>query len=312
VKLFATAEHALPPLDPDLSLDDESVTLDGPHRSVLSWLGRLRLLHGVPFTYLVPDDGLLRPESIRFFHLDRRWTDALVEGALSVGTFDTRERAALQKVYPRLRGVVDDAERAARLEPPSSPSPSANVTGLLLRSGAVSGWPGLHVAATRDHAGDHREVRLLRMERLAPAVLLVLFEDIPDQVVVAEPSAGIQFGAQWDGDSDRWVVPVRDPGKADGSLRPDEPRVDVPFRKGSSGVVHVTELLKRLGAEGGIAETALPSASLALQLLRQPYLQPFGPGPVGRPGTEDPRPWRVRFDLTSVKQAVEAFTGAPR
>ena len=43
---------------------------------VIDWLARLRLLHGVPFAYLVPDADLLPPESVRFFYLDRDWTDA--------------------------------------------------------------------------------------------------------------------------------------------------------------------------------------------------------------------------------------------
>ena len=62
---------------------------DGEHvvpGELRRFLGRLRLLHGVPFSYLVPDAELLPLESIRFFYLDRAWTDALVQGALSVGT----------------------------------------------------------------------------------------------------------------------------------------------------------------------------------------------------------------------------------
>src|SRR5437660_137777 len=39
------------------------------------WLGRLRLLYGVPFTNLVPHSMLLPKESIRFFYVDRNWTD---------------------------------------------------------------------------------------------------------------------------------------------------------------------------------------------------------------------------------------------
>lgn len=35
------------------------------------WLARLRLLQGVPFSYLVADAQLLPRESIRFFYLDR-------------------------------------------------------------------------------------------------------------------------------------------------------------------------------------------------------------------------------------------------
>ena len=49
---------------------------------VRTWLARLRMLEGVPFQHLVPDAELLPPESIRFFHLDREWTDALTQGCL--------------------------------------------------------------------------------------------------------------------------------------------------------------------------------------------------------------------------------------
>ena len=44
------------------------------------WLVRLRLLHDVPFAYFVADTQLLPEESIRWFYVDRRWTDALVHG----------------------------------------------------------------------------------------------------------------------------------------------------------------------------------------------------------------------------------------
>ena len=59
------------PADPDPTAE----------RRVVDWLAQLRLLRGVPFEYLVPDEGLLRPETMRFFHVDRNWTDVLVEGA---------------------------------------------------------------------------------------------------------------------------------------------------------------------------------------------------------------------------------------
>jgi hypothetical protein len=315
MSLFVTAEQLLPAMLQQVgSPREDTVTVDGPHASVLGWLGRLRLLHGVPFAYLVPDDGLLRPESVRFFHLDRRWNDALVEGALSVGTFDTRDRSTLHEAYPTLRGVIDDAERRERLEPPSSSLPAANVTGLLLRSGAVSGWPGLHVGATRRVGGDHIPVRLLRMERLAPAVLLVLFEDIPDQVTVAEPGAGIQFGVEAVDDG-KWELPVRDPARSDGGLLPTRP-VPVPFRKGSSGVIHIVKLLEELGEKGGLISSGdNDSAALALQLLRRPYIQPFGSdGPFGSDAADDAPGdpgggFRVFFDVEHLRRSVDHALG---
>ena len=52
--------------------------------ALADWLARLRLLYGVPFNYLVPDSRLLPQESVRFFYIDRNFTDRLVDGALSV------------------------------------------------------------------------------------------------------------------------------------------------------------------------------------------------------------------------------------
>ena len=69
---------------------------------ILKFLARLRMLEGVPFNNLVPDEELLPNESIRFFYLDRAWTDALVQGALSVGTANTIERAQLERLYPQI------------------------------------------------------------------------------------------------------------------------------------------------------------------------------------------------------------------
>ena len=65
--------------------DEDDPTL-GPRVTPLelrAFLARLRLLDGVPFSYLVDDSELLPTESIRFFYLDRAWTDALVQGALT-------------------------------------------------------------------------------------------------------------------------------------------------------------------------------------------------------------------------------------
>ena len=90
---------------------------DGAHvvpGELRRFLARLRLLHGVPFSYLVADAELLPIESIRFFYLDRAWTDALVQGALSVGTITTADRAQLEAVYPHIRDEVDEAERTIR------------------------------------------------------------------------------------------------------------------------------------------------------------------------------------------------------
>ena len=118
---------------------------DGLPDAVVDWLARLRLLSNVPFAYLVPDHRLLPTESIRFFYLNRNWTDAAVDGAMSVGAVTTKDRAQLQGLHATLRAAVDRHERrvwAKDAGAAPTDGPAEVVTGFLLRSRAVSGWPG--------------------------------------------------------------------------------------------------------------------------------------------------------------------------
>jgi hypothetical protein len=201
--------------DPETG-DDRVVPMD-----LRQWLARLRLLHGVPFAYLVSDSMLLPPESVRFFYLDRNWTDAVVQGALSVGTLNSADRAQLEQLHRIIRKEVDEEERKIRRRrgDPVQQGEAGVVTGFLLRSRAVSGWPGLHVRAyRREVVGDEEIVdedhpdrlKVLRMERLAPAVLLVLFDGIPRLVHVEEPRQGVQFGVRLqEGRNGQYVAQVQ-------------------------------------------------------------------------------------------------------
>jgi hypothetical protein len=274
---------------------------DGDHvvpGELRRFLAGLRLLQGIPFSYLVPDAELLPPESIRFFYLDRRWTDALVQGALSVGTITTADRAQLEAVYPHVRGDVDEAERVIRSPHGEERLVGAGgaITGFLLRSRVVSGWPGLHVRAYRrdviaddtltTEAESHPDrLKLLRLERLAPAVLLVLIDGVPEVVHIEEPRRGIQFGARIDpGDAPaqrRAKVRIRDANT--GNLVPPVDdftpanSIDVPFRPGAPGVIDLHRLRERMIAKPvPNVGTTLEPHEYALQMLRFPYRQVFG------------------------------------
>ena len=274
-------------------------------RDIRLWLARLRLLEAVPFSHLVADATLLPTESIRFFHLDRGWTDSLVEGALSVGTVTTSDRAALETLYPVIRDEVDEAERLVRLPgwEPGAPVPSGNagpVTGFLLRSRMVSGWPALHVRAYGkdnlavdpkisdrdvDETDDTTLSRLpmLRMERLAPAVLLVLIDGLPRVVHVEEPRAGVQYGVDQKAVAGglQARVPLRDVLTGDPlpSGDPNDPvrSVPVPFRRDAPGVVHIATLAERIAA---VADThvgpGVDAAELGIQMLQFPFRAVFG------------------------------------
>ncbi|GAB3589992.1 hypothetical protein GCM10027446_03720 [Angustibacter peucedani] len=269
-------------------------------RDLRIWLARLRLLEAVPFSHLVADTSLLPAESIRFFHVDRGWTDALVEGALGVGTVTTSDRAVLEQMYPVVRDEVDEAERLVRLpgwtRGAAVPSgPAGPVTGFLLRSRMVSGWPGLHVRAYGkdnlavspkvkdrdvDEGDDVRLARLplLRMERLAPAVLLVLVDGFPQVVHLEEPRSGVQYGIDQEPVPGGYKakVPLRDVRTGD-RVEPEK-SADVPFRKGAPGVLHLATLAQRFKAGGDPTHvgTDVDAAEFGIQMLQFPWRAVFG------------------------------------
>jgi len=253
---------------------------------VRDWLASLRLLEGVPFQHLVVDDRLLPPESIRFFYLDRNWTDAMVAGALSVGAITTADRAQLQALYPTIRDEIDRAERQVRV-PGNEVAVDGTadvVTGLLIRSRAVSGWPGMHIRAYRvevpdDGADDDaNRLHLMRLERLAPAVLLALFDGVPAVVHIEEPRSGLQFGFELTEPPPVGAVAYDLPLRTPGTGTETGATVPVPFRRNAPGVVDLADLQQRiLSAVGGNGS----GAEFALEALRFPYRQVFGPAQDG-------------------------------
>jgi hypothetical protein len=303
-------------------------------RDLRMWLARLRLLEAVPFSHLVADATLLPAESIRFFHLDRGWTDALVEGALSVGTVTTSDRAALEQLYPVVRDEVDEAERLVRLpgwEPGKTvpAGPAGPVTGFVLRSRMVSGWPALHVRAygndnlserppiaDEDVGVDDDErlakLPLLRMERLAPAVLLVLIDGLPRVVHVEEPRAGVQYGVDEtvDGATVQARVPLRDvstgdrlppPAPTPADPHPERPSVPVPFRRDAPGVVHLATLASRIRAVPGTHVGGDVDASeFGIQMLQFPWRAVFGDQTLADPGAAE-------IDLAAVFRPALGF-----
>ncbi|MGI8758654.1 MAG: hypothetical protein ACR2K0_05055 [Acidimicrobiales bacterium] len=240
------------------------------------------MLDGVPFEYIVPDAGLLQAETIRFFHVDRNWTDAAVDGALAAGAYGTRDRAELQDAHGTIRDALDDEERTVWGTTPTSGT-TPQTTGFILRSRAVSGWPTMIIRAFKGSGRSAKKLQPLRIERLSPSVIIALFDDEPTKVEIEEPRQGIQFGVRGHETIDgRWILPIRG---VDGELTDDA--VDVPFRRGSAGVLHMTELRKRIADEiGALPAPQHTSADMAYQLLRKPYRQDFGTSTGSEPGLD--------------------------
>jgi hypothetical protein len=167
------------------------------------WLDDLSLLEGVPFSYLVADERMLPLESIRFFWLDWFWIECLLDGAFSIGrhTNSDTTRDAAHKLSKQI----------------GNPHPS--VTGVILRSEVVSGWPGMQV----DGYNKGQLLKTLRMTQLSPNVLLCLFEGEVTDVTFHQKMETLHFGVELD--QGKLVKELRNKQRVDVVLSPDNRRI---------------------------------------------------------------------------------------
>lgn len=143
-------------------------------KPIRDWFDSLRKLEGVSFNYLVPDERMLPPESIRFFCVDGAWIDCLADGAFSIGRISSSDHKADKLLAAKnlsAGGVV--------------------TSGFLLRSEVVSGWPALQVEG---YSEQKKQIDLLRIERLSAGVLLCLFAGAIARVDIHQKPETLHFG----------------------------------------------------------------------------------------------------------------------
>lgn len=173
-----------------------------------SWLNRLLLLKGVPFNYLVPDERMLPPESIRFFYLDMNWVDTLVDGAFSIGRnlsinenalSMNLDRIALPKSQKQVK-LSAHSLRSAALGTVAPVSDLKVVTGFLLRSKLVTEYPGMGVnaypAGGAPGEGNIQLLDILRMEALGPNsdTMICLIDGDCQRIDVHEAPEVLHYG----------------------------------------------------------------------------------------------------------------------
>lgn len=229
-----------------------------------SWLRALALLNGVPLSSLLPDATMLPPESFRFFQLDLNWVNALLEGACSIGRSSSADLAHDAALAPKLYAAA---------------APPKVASGFLLRSAVVDGWPGVEVRAYDANLSPLPNV--LRMDRVAPSVLLFLAEGSVHAVDVQEPSEGLHFGVDVSatGKELRYVtVPGTAPaGTQPGSVIAGAPSTTVGYRSGRA--IQIAKLARDLrsnleAAQGNQGRT-FTAAEFALQLVEGVQLVRF-------------------------------------
>lgn len=244
---------------------------------VADFLARLRQLQGIPFVHLVPDARMLPAESIRFFYVDVNYLDALCDGALSVGTHTTRDASEQAMVRGTLRGEA--VERAfmhrSRLTGhglrAANAQPNDPVAGFLLRSAVVSGYPGLEVKGFLKADGTG-PVDPIRIDHLAPDVLLVLFGKVPARIDLDEPKEGLAFGVADDEKVGVRAISGPKIGEVIG-----EATLEAKYFRGDSRVVAV-DPWQRFLMTRVTPQSLWGPAAFALQMVRAPEQMIFDNG----------------------------------
>jgi hypothetical protein len=232
---------------------DEQVAIT---EDLIEWLARLVLLYPIPFHYLVPHPSLLPPESIRFFHLDDNWVEALVDGALSLAMSalngkDLAGRADLQATLSKI--VYQHRLRLQGKRPSWNPSErylSIPKSGFLMRSSIVAGWPGIEVTVTTDAKLDETLPQILRYDQVSDGVLFCLARGSIEQLVFREPREGLSFGVTSTGETESGQINVKRDLKRGDAVE---------------GVINIASLRDKLACTG--------SAQLAVKMLRKPEEQ---------------------------------------
>ena len=274
-------------------------------KPIADWLARLRLLYGVPFEYLVADSRMMPTETIRFFFIDRNWTDRLVDGAMSIGASSTRHLVHTAVTGAAVRRAADRAEPKLRALLRNKPEPanaieSGLISGFLLRSVAVSGWPGIEALAYTDVART-QPLQLVRIDRLSADLLFCLFTGsaVPACVLVREPPETLHFGVQTKDQSQHYAFlrGLGYGGYAAGVQLSDTSTQAIAMRgDGSSGVIDVWNTVNSTTLPGfvktltdkGVLDpaTTFGGAEFAVEMVRSAGQQPFLHGTAPLPPAE--------------------------
>ena len=243
-----------------------------------TFLTELLNLERIPLEYLVCDETLLPPESIRFFWVDEGWLAALIDGACSVGRsteFDLKhDQLLLESAWPHLRRQAAQA-RSRRLSLPFDNQQEASVrTGFLLRSDLVSGWPDLNIGC---FSAGHTPLTVQRLERLSGDLLLCLVQGVLESVELTEPETGLSFGFDRD-EQGALVLPLTPlPAMETNSTRTVSrtrtalQSVPVPFRQQSvPGVLNLEALQDSIADTLSLDKKSFSALETAAELLRTP------------------------------------------
>ncbi|KAF2994775.1 hypothetical protein E8E14_003540 [Neopestalotiopsis sp. 37M] len=156
--------------------DDFDTPRSADWAMVLKWILDRIYLVNVPLKYMVSDPTHLPLESIRFFSIDRNWTDSLIDGALSLANHDKQSGdMVIAAIKHAIRHYLTAGSTAL------GRGPSVPRYGFLLRSELVAKFP--HMVIEIGSHPSSEQSSLIRRELLETNLMMCLFDQPPTEGV---------------------------------------------------------------------------------------------------------------------------------
>jgi hypothetical protein len=224
---------------------------------IINWLAELILLENIPFNNLIADEKLLPNESMRLFYLDKNWTNALLDGALSIGIHSERDmllqKAMNQIIRQQTNEEISDKNKVI-----------GTISGLMIRSSIVTNYKDFEVLGFENTVKKNK-IKILRRVQLSSDILMVLFETIP-QVIEIKTTIKNQILAIVNNN-----IPLRaienEVGKP---LNQTVQLNDSEFRDSKKRVLNITALQQKIAQQLG--KKNLSPSELAIQLTQSPTI----------------------------------------
>ncbi|KAK2007341.1 hypothetical protein LZ32DRAFT_610424, partial [Colletotrichum eremochloae] len=165
------------------------------YAAVQEWILDKLHLAGIPSHYLLTDPSHLPEETLRFFHVDENWTDAMVDGALSLAnhvTDDPAEDFCRSAIKARLNEYLATPIKGLGY------CQQLPTYGFIIRSQLLVQFPDFAVSAVSEEqfhtrGSDWGNIKptapILVQRRLASDVMLVLFDREPPRLTFVVAAA---------------------------------------------------------------------------------------------------------------------------
>ncbi|KAF5670478.1 hypothetical protein FDENT_11237 [Fusarium denticulatum] len=173
----------------DTRVSYQSIPTNPDYFTVQSWILDKLHLADIPAHYIITDTSHVPPETLRFFHVDENWTEALIDGALSLANQSTSEDYVRLAIKKQLQDYINTPLEGLGY------CQQMPKYGFIMRSEILVQFPDLAVSpefAKVDNPNDEDRDKIkprapiLVQRRLASDMMLVLFDQTPPNLTALE------------------------------------------------------------------------------------------------------------------------------